>query len=69
MYYAFFAPALARGGEPAPWSGEIELRGLAPGNYRVVDYVNGKDLGAVTAPGAKLKASFPDHLLIEVTKQ
>jgi alpha-galactosidase len=69
MYYAFFAPAPARGGEPAPWSGEIELRGLAPGNYRVVDYVDGKDLGAVTAPGAKLKASFPDHLLIEVTKQ
>jgi alpha-galactosidase len=72
MYYAFFAPDPARGMKPAasaPWSGEIELRGLAPGNYRVTDYVSGKDLGTVTAPDPKLKASFSDHLLLEVTKQ
>jgi alpha-galactosidase len=72
MYYAFFAPAPAADGKPtkpATWSGEIELRGLAPGKYHVVDYVNGKDLGFVTAPGARLDASFSDHLLIEVTKQ
>jgi alpha-galactosidase len=73
MYYAFFAPgpAAAAGAKsaPAPWSGEIELRGLAPGNYRVTDYVNGKDLGTVTAPDAKLSASFSDHLLLEVKKQ
>jgi alpha-galactosidase len=73
MYYAFFAPSPAAGGahphaEPAAWSGEIELRGLAPGKYHVVDYVSGKDLGEVTAPDAKLKTSFTDHLLIEVTK-
>jgi alpha-galactosidase len=71
MYYAFFAPESAVGTKAADgqWSGEIELRGLAPGNYRVTDYVNGKDLGAVTAPGAKLKTAFSDHLLLEVTKQ
>jgi alpha-galactosidase len=72
MYYAFFAPAPAAGtahAAPADWSGEIELRGLAPGTYHVVDYVNGKDFGDVTAPGAKLKASFADHLLLEATKQ
>ena len=72
MYYAFFAPASESGAhhaETAAWSGEIELRGLAAGKYHVVDYVNGKDLGAVTAPDAKLKASFADHLLIEVTKE
>jgi hypothetical protein len=74
MYYAFFAPAPAAGvthahGEPAAWSGEIELRGLAAGKYHVVDYVSGKDLGEVTAPDAKLKTSFNDHLLIEATKQ
>jgi alpha-galactosidase len=72
MYYAFFAPQSASSasrGMPATWAGEIELRGLAPGNYRVVDYVNGKDLGVVAAPGAKLKASFTDHLLLEVRKQ
>jgi alpha-galactosidase len=69
MYYAFFAPKPAAGATPADWSGEIELRGLAPGKYHVVDYVNGTDLGVVTAPDAKLKASFADHLLLEVTKQ
>jgi alpha-galactosidase len=74
MYYAFFAPEPAnkpgaKSAPLAPWSGEIELRGLAPGNYRVTDYVNGKDLGPVTAPDAKLNATFTDHLLLEVTKQ
>jgi alpha-galactosidase len=68
MYYAFFAP-VGRDAAPIAWSGEIELRGLAPGKYRVMDYVNGTDLGLVSAPGAKLKASFPDHLLLEVTRQ
>ena len=73
MYYAFFAPSPAAGGahppaEAALWSGEIELRGLAPGKYHVADYVSGIDLGEVTAPDAKLKTSFTDHLLIEVTK-
>ena len=72
MYYAFFAPEPPSGTKSAAapqWSGEIELRGLAPGNYHVQDYVNGKDLGTVTAPGARLKASFSDHLLLEATKQ
>jgi alpha-galactosidase len=73
MYYAFFAPTAAKGGakaaEQASWSGEIELRGLAAGKYRVVDYVNNKDLGEVTAPDAKLQASFTDHLLIKATKE
>ncbi len=72
MYYAFFAPAQAEGATKSAqgeWSGEIELRGLAAGKYRVVDYVNGKDLGEVTAPDAKLNANFKDHLLIKVTKE
>jgi alpha-galactosidase len=37
MYYAFFA-------SDRPWKGEIELRGLHPGQYRVFDYANGKRL-------------------------
>jgi alpha-galactosidase len=73
MYYAFFAPQpagrVAESGKQAAWSGDIELRGLAAGQYHVVDYVNGKDLGEVTAPDAKLKASFTDHLLIKATKE
>jgi alpha-galactosidase len=68
MYYAFFAPD-RKNTKPDVWAGEIELRGLAPGKYHVVDYVNGKDLGFVTAPNARLNASFSDDLLIEVTKQ
>ena len=66
MYYAFFAPS------SAPWKGEIELRGLAPGGYHVNAYAEGKDLGTVeaTADAApKLKAEFKDHLLLEVAKQ
>ena len=72
MYYAFFAPQPAVGAAhsaAASWSGEIELRGLAAGKYRVTDYVNDKDLGEVTAPDAKLKVSFTDHLLIKATKE
>jgi alpha-galactosidase len=61
MYYAFFAPGA--------WQGEIELRGLKPGSYRVLDYVDGKDLGTVEAAGnaAKLKTEFTEHLLLEVS--
>ncbi len=72
MYYAFFAPepaARTNHAKPASWSGEIELRGLAPGKYHVVDYVNAKDFGEVTAPGAKLKTEFADHLLLQATKE
>jgi alpha-galactosidase len=73
MYYAFFAPQPAAGaakaGQQTPWSGEIELRGLAAGKYRVVDYVSGKDFGEVTAPDAKLNATFSDHLLLKATKE
>jgi hypothetical protein len=72
MYYAFFPDSSApkkNQAKPAVWSGEIELRGLAPGQYHVEDYVNGKDLGTVRSPGAKLKTSFADNLLIEVTRE
>ena len=66
MYYAFFAPSAAQ------WKGEVELRGLKPGNYRMNDYADGKDLGsiAVTATGmVKIQAAFQDHLLLEVAPQ
>jgi alpha-galactosidase len=63
MYYAFFAPS------PAAWKGEVELRGLQPGSYRITDYSVGKDFGTVTAGAngtAKVPAEFKDHLLLEV---
>jgi alpha-galactosidase len=66
MYYAFFAQ------ENAPWKGDVELRGLQPGTYRVLDYANNKELGTVQATGDNpphLAAEFKDHLLIELSKQ
>jgi alpha-galactosidase len=64
MYYAFFTSA--------NWKGEVELRGLKPGKYRVSDYSEGEDLGTVDAAAngvAKLAAEFKDHLLLEVSSQ
>jgi alpha-galactosidase len=66
LYYAFFAP----GGDEkstnnAPWSGEVELRGLAAKTYRVKDYVNDRDFGNVTGPIAKLRVQFSGSLLLE----
>ncbi len=64
MYYAFFADQ--------PWAGEVELRGLKPGTYRVYDYGDGTDLGTIQAAEAqvpKLKTKFNQHLLLEVTHQ
>ena len=72
MYYAFFAPDPAKGAnasQQATWSGEIDLRGLGPGKYHVVDYVNGIDFGMVTGPDARLKARFAEHLLLEASRQ
>jgi len=63
MYYAFFAPS---------WKGDIELRGLKPGSYRVVDYADGKDLGIVQAAQdqiPRLPVQFKEHLLLEVEPQ
>ena len=56
LYYAFFAPT---------FDGSIELRGLAARAYRLTDYVNGRDLGVVQGPTAKIPARFEQSLLIE----
>jgi alpha-galactosidase len=64
MYYAFFAPDPVK-----PWKGEVELRGLQPGKYRVLDYENGKELDAVNSQSPKLATEFTHHLLLEVSRQ
>ena len=66
MYYAFFTPDPAKS-----WQGDLQLRGLEPGTYHVLDYADGKELGTVQAGQdkvASLKADFKDHLLIEVSR-
>jgi len=64
MYYAFYAPESA-----ANWSGEVELRGLKPGQYQATDYENGKQLGEVDSQNPRLRVSFHEHLLLEVSRR
>jgi len=66
MYYAFFAPT------NSPWGGEVELRGLNPGTYSIRDYADNRDLGTIKVSAnqtPKLKTSFKEHLLLEVSRQ
>jgi alpha-galactosidase len=56
LYYAFFAP---------DYQGAVELRGLKRGRYRVSDYENGRDLGPVAGPLARINIHFNTHLLLE----
>ena len=63
IYYAFFT-------DPGkPFTGEVELRGLKPGTYAVVAYVDGKNMGTVQAESGeapRFKTQFASHLLLEV---
>ncbi len=63
IYYAFYTPDKTK-----RWRGQVELRGLAPGTYQVLDYENGKTLGSVDAPNAKLDVEFSEHLLLETNR-
>ena len=63
---------LLRSGKVARMEGRLELRGLKPGSYRVVDYVSGQDFKITTAgvdQTARLPVTFKDHLLLEVSAQ
>jgi alpha-galactosidase len=60
MYYAFYADT---------WQGEVELRGLQEQEYKLIDYVNDKDLGTITGPVASVKVEFEKHLLLEAKPQ
>jgi len=64
MYYAFYAPDKQK-----QWSGQIELRGLKPGRYAVVDYERGRQLGVIDSQHPTLKVSFDEHLLLETNLQ
>jgi alpha-galactosidase len=63
MYYAFYAPEKA-----TPWKGQVELRGLAPGKYQVVNYETALRLGSVDASNPKMNVEFSQHLLLEVSR-
>lgn len=57
LYYAFYSKE---------WNGNVQLRGLGEGMYRVFDYVNNRDLGTVSGKNPLLNVSFNNSLLIEV---
>ncbi len=64
MYYAFFTP------DPrTTYTGWIELRGLAPGKYRIRDYVDQKELGVIESADPRIQATFAGHLLVEAIRQ
>jgi len=60
MYYAFYG---------ADFAGKVELRGLEPRSYKVVDYENGTDLGTVKGPLATIDVKFAKHLLLQADPQ
>jgi len=62
-YYAFYTTY-----PDESWKGEVELRGLAPGKYRVFDYANNQELGRVDAAKPRLPAEFRGSLLLEVSR-
>ncbi|HET7107442.1 MAG TPA: alpha-galactosidase [Candidatus Acidoferrum sp.] len=69
-YYAFYSGENAGGGKQAStkaavWKGEVELRGLPAGTFRVTDYVHHKELGTVSGPVGKMKVEFSGSLLVE----
>ena len=59
FYYAFYA---------REFSGPVALRGLAPGRYRLRDYVNDRGYGEVSASDAKLTINFQGSLLMEAIR-
>jgi alpha-galactosidase len=63
MYYAFFAAY-----PDESWKGEVELRGLRPGRYRVLDYAKNRELGRVNAAKPRLAVEFTGSLLLEVSR-
>ncbi len=58
FYYAFFADSFA---------GQLELRGLKPRCYRLLDYENNRPLGEVRGPIARLEIHFTGHLLLQAS--
>lgn len=56
MYYAFYADH---------WNGDIKLRGLKDGKYKIVDYVNDKEIATVENTDPTINYSFEKHLLIK----
>ena len=69
MFYAFYntpeSPSLRESTDPQrTWKGKVELRGLQSKSYKIVDYVNNKEIGSVHGPNAEMDIVFEDSLLL-----
>jgi alpha-galactosidase len=57
LFYAFYADS---------WNGNIELRGLLNGKYKILDYINNIDISDVEGSNPKINCKFEKHFLIKV---
>jgi alpha-galactosidase len=55
LFYAFYAEN---------WQGVLQFKGLSEKSYKVVDYVNNRDMGILVKEKPELNASFKKYLLI-----
>ncbi len=55
LFYAFYAKS---------WTGTLNFKGLSEKSYKVVDYVNNRDLGTLTKEKPELNTSFNKFLLV-----
>lgn len=60
FYFAFFAPI---------FKGEVEFRGLDAKLYRLVDYVNGRNVGVIHGENPVLHIEFEQSLLVVAIPQ
>ena len=60
QYYTFYAPR---------FDGQVELRGLSAGRWKVRDLFNARELGVVQGPTARLPASFERSLFLQATPE
>jgi alpha-galactosidase len=56
LYYSFYADS---------WKGNIQLRGLAEGKFKIVDYVNNNVIETVQSSNPIIYCSFEKYLLIK----
>ena len=55
LFYAFYAKN---------WQGPLQLKGLSAQSYKVVDYVNNRDMGVLNKDKPELNVSFENSLLL-----
>jgi len=55
LFYAFYAKN---------WQGTLQFKGLSEKSYKVVDYVNNRDMGVLNKENPELNASFEKYLLV-----